>query len=156
MHTGGSPHFVARMVGSTENTMQDGAAFRQIAGDFVYVRPGSLHHSSRFGFTPGMVLNLFMPGTVEDTGAVADTAAVTDVGEVYLPLEGLIDVEAEKARIDKEIAKVEAEVKNCESKLGNSAFVDRAPAELVDREKARRDEWAQKLGQLQEMRSSLG
>ena len=83
-------------------------------------------------------------------------AAVTDVGEVYLPLEGLIDVEAEKSRIDKEIAKVEGEVKKCESKLGNSAFVDRAPAELVDREKARRDEWAQKLGQLQEMRSSLG
>ena len=83
-------------------------------------------------------------------------AAVTDVGEVYLPLEGLIDVEAEKSRIDKEIAKVEDEVKKCESKLGNSAFVDRAPAELVDREKARRDEWAQKLGQLQEMRSSLG
>jgi valyl-tRNA synthetase len=83
-------------------------------------------------------------------------AAVTDVGEVYLPLEGLIDVEAEKSRIDKEIAKVTTEVTKCDAKLGNSAFVDRAPAELVDREKARRDEWSQKLGQLQEMRASLG
>ena len=82
-------------------------------------------------------------------------AAVTDVGEVYMPLEGLIDVEAEKTRLDKEIAKVETEVKKCEAKLGNEAFVGRAPAELVEREKARRDEWAQKLGALQEMRASL-
>ncbi|BDS08530.1 valine--tRNA ligase [Oceaniferula spumae] len=82
-------------------------------------------------------------------------AAVTDVGEVYLPLEGLIDVEAEKSRLDKEIAKVEIEVKKCDGKLSNSAFVDKAPAELVDREKARREEWSQKLSQLQEMRSAL-
>ncbi len=83
-------------------------------------------------------------------------AAVTNIGEVYMPLDGLIDEEAEKSRLDKEIAKVATEVKKCESKLSNSAFVDRAPAELVDREKARKDEWAQKLSQLQEMRSSLG
>jgi len=82
-------------------------------------------------------------------------AAVTDVGEIYLPLEGLIDVETEKARLDKEIAKVEIEVKKCDGKLGNSAFVDKAPAELVEREKARREEWSQKLTQLQEMRKVL-
>src|SRR5690606_33823743 len=68
MHVGGPPHFVARMVGGTENTMQDGAVFRQIAGDFVYVRPGSLHHSNQVGYTPGLNLNLLMPGTVDDTG----------------------------------------------------------------------------------------
>ena len=73
-----------------------------------------------------------------------------------MPLEGLIDVDAEKARLGKEIAKVETEVKKCEGKLGNKAFVDRAPTELVDREKERRDEWAQKLKQLEEMRASLG
>ncbi|MBK1830383.1 valine--tRNA ligase [Verrucomicrobiaceae bacterium R5-34] len=82
-------------------------------------------------------------------------AAVTDVGEVYMPLEGLIDVEAEKARLDKEISKVEIEVKKCDGKLGNAAFVDKAPAALVDREKARREEWSQKLSQLQEMRNAL-
>lgn len=82
-------------------------------------------------------------------------AAVTDVGEVYLPLEGLIDVEAEKSRLDKEISKVALEVKKCEGKLSNSAFVDKAPAELVEREKARLEEWKQKLEQLQEMRKTL-
>jgi valyl-tRNA synthetase len=83
-------------------------------------------------------------------------AAVTDVGEIYMPLDGLIDMQAEKSRLDKEIAKVAQEVKKCEAKLGNSAFVDKAPTELVDREKSRLDEWAQKHSQLQEMRSSLG
>ncbi len=106
------------------------------------------------------VLGLLAGGEIEILDAYdapqGTPAAVTDVGEVYLPLEGLIDVEAEKSRIDKEIAKVTTEVTKCDAKLGNSAFVDRAPAELVDREKARRDEWSQKLGQLQEMRASLG
>jgi valyl-tRNA synthetase len=83
-------------------------------------------------------------------------AAVTDVGEIYMPLDGLIDMQAEKSRLDKEIAKVAQEVIKCEAKLGNSAFVDKAPTELVDREKSRLDEWAQKHSQLQEMRSSLG
>ncbi len=106
------------------------------------------------------VLGLLAGGEMEIRDAYdapqGTPAAVTDVGEVYLPLEGLIDVEAEKSRIDKEIAKVTTEVTKCDAKLGNSAFVDRAPADLVDREKARRDEWTQKLGQLQEMRASLG
>ncbi|MCP5538360.1 MAG: valine--tRNA ligase [Akkermansiaceae bacterium] len=106
------------------------------------------------------VLGLLVGGDIEILDAYdapkGTPAAVTDVGEVYLPLEGLIDVDAEKSRLDKEIAKVESEVKKCEAKLGNAAFVDKAPAELVDREKARKDEWAQKLGQLQEMRAALG
>lgn len=83
-------------------------------------------------------------------------AAVTDAGEVYMPLEGLIDVEAEKVRLDKEVAKMAKEVQKCESKLSNAAFVDKAPAALVDREKERLEEWKQKLSQLQEMRSALG
>jgi valyl-tRNA synthetase len=82
-------------------------------------------------------------------------AAIADAGEVYMPLEGLIDVEAEKSRLDKEIGKISGEVKKCESKLGNAAFVDKAPAALVDREKERLEEWNQKLSQLQEMRAAL-
>lgn len=83
-------------------------------------------------------------------------AAVASIGEVYMPLDGLIDVEAEKKRIDKELAKVAKEVQKCESKLGNAAFVDKAPAALVDREKERLAEWQQKHGQLTEMRAALG
>jgi valyl-tRNA synthetase len=81
--------------------------------------------------------------------------AITPVGEVYLPLEGLIDVEAEKIRLGKEIDKLTKEVTKCEAKLGNASFVDRAPAEVVEQEKARLAEWKGKLAQLGEMLEAL-
>jgi valyl-tRNA synthetase len=82
-------------------------------------------------------------------------ATITPVGEVYMPLEGLIDVEAERARISKEIESVRQEVKKCEGKLGNASFVDRAPADVVEQEKARLEDWRQKLAQLGEMLAAL-
>ena len=82
-------------------------------------------------------------------------AALTPVGEVYLPMEGLIDIEAERIRISKEIEKIKIEVKKCEGKLGNASFVDRAPPEVVVQEKERLADWQGKLTQLSEMLSSL-
>lgn len=82
-------------------------------------------------------------------------AAITPVGEVYLPLEGLIDVEAERIRLSKEIDKLSKEVTKCESKLSNASFVDRAPAEVVEQEKARLAEWKGKLAQLSDMLNAL-
>lgn len=82
-------------------------------------------------------------------------AAVTGVGEVYMPLEGLIDIEAERARLSKEISTTEIEIKKCEGKLGNASFVDRAPPEVVEQEKARLHEWKAKLVQLREMLGAL-
>ena len=82
-------------------------------------------------------------------------AAIAPIGEIYMPLEGLIDVEAERARISKEIERVRVEVKKCEGKLGNASFVDRAPAEVVEQEKARLEDWRRKLEQLGEMLAAL-
>ncbi|RYD27192.1 MAG: hypothetical protein EOP87_21550, partial [Verrucomicrobiaceae bacterium] len=82
--------------------------------------------------------------------------AVTGIGEVYLPLEGFIDVEAERARLTKEISNTRIEVKKCEGKLGNASFVDRAPPEVVEQEKARLEDWKAKLVQLGEMLAALG
>jgi valyl-tRNA synthetase len=81
--------------------------------------------------------------------------AITPIGEVYLPLEGLIDVEAEKIRLGKEIDKLAKEVVKCEAKLGNASFIDRAPADVVEQEKGRLAEWKGKLAQLEEMRQAL-
>jgi valyl-tRNA synthetase len=82
-------------------------------------------------------------------------AAVTDVGEVYLPLEGLVDVAAERIRLTKEIERIEGEVRKCEGKLGNASFVDRAPPEVVAQEQARLADWRAKLQQLGEMLAAL-
>ncbi len=82
-------------------------------------------------------------------------AAVTALGEVFMPLEGLIDVEAEKSRLTKEIDRVRTEVNKAEGKLGNASFVDRAPVEVVEQEKVRLEEWKLKLQQLGEMLGAL-
>ena len=82
-------------------------------------------------------------------------AALTAIGEVYMPLDGLIDIEAERARLTKEISLAEIEVKKCEGKLGNASFVDRAPPEVVVQEKARLDDWKAKWVQLGEMLAAL-
>ncbi len=81
--------------------------------------------------------------------------AVTPIGEMYLPLEGLVDVEAERKRIDGEIAKVEKELGKSEAKLGNASFVERAKPEVVEKERERREGWKEKLAQLRELRRAL-
>jgi valyl-tRNA synthetase len=62
-------------------------------------------------------------------------------GEVAaLPLKGIIDVAAEQARLQKEIAKVDADIKRVDAKLGNPDFVRKAPEEIIEGEKEKREE----------------
>ncbi len=61
-------------------------------------------------------------------------------GEVAaLPLKGVIDLSAERARLDKEIAKAEADIKRVDAKLSNEKFVANAPEEIVEEEKEKRE-----------------
>jgi valyl-tRNA synthetase len=61
-------------------------------------------------------------------------------GEVAaLPLKGVIDLSAERARLDKEVAKADADIKRVDAKLGNEKFVANAPEEIVEEEKEKRD-----------------
>jgi valyl-tRNA synthetase len=61
-------------------------------------------------------------------------------GEVAaLPLKGVIDFSAEKARLDKELAKAEADIRRVDAKLGNEKFVANAPEEIVEEEKEKRE-----------------
>jgi len=58
---------------------------------------------------------------------------------VALPLKGVIDLSAEKTRLDKEIAKADADIKRVDAKLGNEKFVANAPEEIVEEEKEKRE-----------------
>jgi valyl-tRNA synthetase len=61
-------------------------------------------------------------------------------GEVAaLPLKGVIDLAAERARLDKEIAKADADIKRVDAKLGNEKFVANAPEDIVEEEKEKRE-----------------
>ena len=72
---------------------------------------------------------------------------LTPLGEVYLELE--IDVEAEKKRLQDEVAKVEAEIVKVEKKLADSSFVQGAPAQVLENFKKRGDEWRAKKAKLE-------
>jgi valyl-tRNA synthetase len=62
-------------------------------------------------------------------------------GEVAaLPLKGVIDLGAERARLNKELAKADADIKRVDAKLGNEAFMARAPEEIVEEEREKREE----------------
>jgi valyl-tRNA synthetase len=61
-------------------------------------------------------------------------------GEVAaLPLTGIVDLVAEQARLEKELAKVDADIRRADAKLGNPDFLDRAPEEVVEAEREKRD-----------------
>ena len=80
---------------------------------------------------------------------------VTAIGEVYLPLEGLIDLDAERKRIGAEIAKVKKELMRSEGMLGNPKFVENAKPEIVKKEQGRLEEWREKMTQLEELLEAL-
>ncbi len=68
------------------------------------------------------------------TPLTAVASAVLSKAQVVLPLAGLIDVEAERARLSSQLAEAEEEVRRLEGKLGNKQFRAKAPAEVVARE----------------------
>ena len=82
--------------------------------------------------------------------------ALTPLGELYLPLKGLIDLDAERQRLGKEITKTEAELVTVRKKLANENFVSNAPAAVVAEHRQRETDFAERLEQLQRMRDSLG
>jgi valyl-tRNA synthetase len=86
-----------------------------------------------------------------EPGVDAPESAMALVGELRLliPLAGLIDKDAEIARLDKERAKVQKNLELCSAKLSNPSFVDRAPAEVVDKERARVTEMEVTLKELE-------
>jgi valyl-tRNA synthetase len=76
--------------------------------------------------------------------------AVTPEAEVYVPLGGVVDVEAETARLKKEIDKAEKELKPIQAKLGNESFIAKAPPEIVEKNRAILDELTQRREKLSE------
>jgi len=80
---------------------------------------------------------------------------LTPLGQVFLPLEGLVDLAAEKERLAKEIAKLEKELETVQKKLANVNFVDRAPAAVVEEHRQRERDFNSQLEQLRKRVAGL-
>ncbi|MFM7332707.1 MAG: valine--tRNA ligase, partial [Brachymonas sp.] len=78
------------------------------------------------------------------------------VGEARLSLFVEVDVAAEKARLAKEITRLEGEVTKANAKLGNEAFVAKAPAAVLDQERKRLADFSATLDKLREQIKRLG
>ncbi|NQT26539.1 class I tRNA ligase family protein, partial [candidate division KSB1 bacterium] len=76
--------------------------------------------------------------------------------EIFLPLEGLIDLDVERDRIQKEITRIEGQLTGFEKKLGNEQFVGKAPKEVVDKERNKQADFTEKLQKLKENMALLG
>ena len=82
-------------------------------------------------------------------------APVQVVGLARLMLHVEIDVVAERSRLDKEIARLEGEIAKANAKLANASFVERAPAAVVEQEKARLAQFGETLEKVREQRAKL-
>jgi len=92
-----------------------------------------------------------------DAGEAEPPAAAAIVGDmkVLIPLAGLIDLGAEKLRLDKEIKRIEGEIAKCNAKLDTPTFVANAPAAVVAQEKQRLADFSTTLAGLREQAARL-
>jgi valyl-tRNA synthetase len=82
-------------------------------------------------------------------------APVAVQGQARLALKVEIDVAAERERLAKEIARLQGEIAKAEGKLGNESFVARAPAAVVEQERARLADFTATLAKLQQQHQRL-
>ena len=81
---------------------------------------------------------------------------VVGKSELIVPLLGLLDLEAEKEKIMAQIAKLEQGLASCERKLADERFVSKAPAQVIEREKANQADYQHKIEKLKENLAHLG
>ena len=89
-----------------------------------------------------------------DEVPVSATQLVGDM-QLLVPMNGLIDKDAEITRLDKEIDKKRAEIGRAEGKINNPSFVDKAPAEVVQKEKDKVQDLGFAIAQLQEQKARV-
>jgi valyl-tRNA synthetase len=120
----------------------------------AYVRGASAVTNSRINQSFTALRKLARLDVVTDAEAPqgASIQIVVDEATYVVPLEGVIDIEAERARLTKSLSAAQKEAKSLEGRLANPAFVEKAKPEAV--EKARADH-ADKVAEAQRLEAAL-
>jgi valyl-tRNA synthetase len=134
-----------------------------------------------YGLPPGKAVPfLIKPAREEDAGRLRDDAAtvgsllraenltiacdlepgaipsaVSALGTIYMPLEGVVDIEAEQTRLQGQLHGVLNDLERVAAKLANQGFVRKAPQEVVDRQKARREALLEQRQKIERLLSTL-
>lgn len=122
-----------------------------LQGGTVEDKPRAANFAASLKFLLKLESIEWLDGSVE---APASAAAIVGELKLLVPLEGLVDLDAERARLDKEIVRVAEEKAKSEAKLGK--FSDKVPAAVVEQERQRFADWSAKLEALQAQRTKLG
>ncbi len=96
------------------------------------------HYVERFCNTSSLTISMDAAAPEKAMSAIVTGA------EMFLPLAGLIDIDQEVARLEKELKTLNAEVERVEKKLANPGFVSKAPAAVIEEEKAKMNDYADK------------
>ena len=89
------------------------------------------------------------------TGLVGAHAVLRNGVEVFIPLEGVIDVARERERLQEEVDRLGAQVEGTRTKLSNDGFLKSAPPDIVDREREKQSSFEEQLNKLRGKLSSL-
>jgi len=120
----------------------------------VFIQNGSEQDQQRIENNKHYLVDLAKIESITwlNEGDDAPNPATALVGEmkILIPLDGLIDVEAEKIRLQKEMDKLGGEIKRTEGKLSNPKFVDKAPEDVVNKEKEKLNGFKSTLESLSE------
>jgi len=116
-----------------------------VAPELIEVIKANANYIEYLGVVEG--LDILPAGSDKPKNAMA---AVNTGVEVYLPLSGLIDVELETQRLNKELAGLEKDLQRSSGKLKNKGFLAKAPAEVIAKEQAKVEEGSGKIKAIQE------
>ena len=89
-------------------------------------------------------------------GGAAAQVLLSGGVELVVPLAGMIDLDKEKQRLETEIAQLDKQLTALQGRLSNEGFVAKAPAAVVEAERAKAADWASRLTQLRDKRAALG
>ncbi|MGY0644199.1 MAG: class I tRNA ligase family protein, partial [Paraglaciecola chathamensis] len=90
----------------------------------------------------------------EEEAPASATALVGEM-EILIPMAGLIDKDAELARINRALAKIEADFGRTQGKLNNEKFVSNAPPAVIDKEKAKLEDFSMQMKKLKEQKETI-
>ena len=91
-------------------------------------------------------------GTSDSEAPKGAVQEVIDEATILLPLEGIVDFAQERARLEKEAAKIEADIAKLDKKLGNQQFLAKAPEEVVEEQRERKTDLE---GSLERLRAAI-
>ena len=85
----------------------------------------------------------------------ASASAVVKGCDIFIPLEGLIDLDVERTRIEKEITRLSSSLEGVKKKLSNENFVAKAPADVIEKERTKMEDWEKSLEKLRTIIADL-